>query len=261
MNKAVSVIIPCFNHGTYLLEAIESLEKCDESLFEVIVVNDGSTDPQTLETLRDLAVRYTVIDQKNAGLGAARNSGINAANGKYILLLDADNVVYQNYFTVAIRVLDEDTKVAVVYGKRKLFGDGDAVGQVEPGPFDRNKLVVGNYIDACAVIRKKALEDCGLFATDMPVQGHEDWDLWLTMVEKNWGIYFYDEVAYGYRMRPDSMTSEMSMPENFRLTREYIARKHATLIYDVLSEQYRELRQRRSLIPYFVWRIRDHLRK
>lgn len=82
----VSIIIPCYNYGHFIAETIASVEKCDPRLYELIIINDGSTDLQTCEILRDLEEKgYRVINQENKGVSAARNTGIAAAAGKYIL--------------------------------------------------------------------------------------------------------------------------------------------------------------------------------
>src|SRR5688500_12631026 len=99
-SPAISVIIPCYNQGHYLREALESLEKCNQELFEIIIVNDGSTDSFTNEYTKELESRgYKLIFQQNTGLGQARNNGIKQAVGKYILPLDADNKIYPDYLT------------------------------------------------------------------------------------------------------------------------------------------------------------------
>src|SRR5438093_11112582 len=89
----VSIVIPCYNHGTMLCEALASVEEVrNENLLEVIIVDDGSSDPDTLRILRDTAeAGYRVVSQPNRGPGAARNTGIRLAQGEFILQLDSDN--------------------------------------------------------------------------------------------------------------------------------------------------------------------------
>src|SRR5437899_68511 len=94
----VSVIIPCFNHGEFLMDAVHSVEECARTLYEIIIVNDGSTDPPTVQLLKDLEEKgYNIINQNNQGLAAARNNGIAAATANYILPLDADNKIRPEY--------------------------------------------------------------------------------------------------------------------------------------------------------------------
>ncbi len=250
MDKAISIIIPCYDHGEYLLEALSSLDKCDSRLFEVIIINDGSTAARTLEILREVGKKYKVIDQENGGLCSARNAGIAEAKGKYILPLDADNRVYPGYLEHSIPILDENPEVAVVYGKRDFFGDTSGAELFQPEEFDLARLAVGNYIDACAVIRKTALADCGYYAIDLPEQGLEDWDLWLSIATKGWKFHFLDEVVYGYRFRPTSMARTMVESGDAEKNTAHIVAKHAMLFREILTAQYFELKRRRGWTPY-----------
>src|SRR6266540_5603640 len=121
----VSLITPCYNHGIYIHEAIASIpyEKLTYEI-EHIIVNDGSTDPFTLEKLNQLEENgYKVIHQENLGLAAARNNAIKVAKGKYILPLDSDNKLHENYLTKAVEILENDDSIDVVYGDCLFFGE------------------------------------------------------------------------------------------------------------------------------------------
>lgn len=260
MDKRVSIIIPCYNHGKYLLEALASLEKCDAELFEVIIVNDGSTEAETLRILGELGTGYRIIDQTNGGLCSARNAGIREAKGKYILPLDADNKIYPEYIEHSIAILDINPEVAVVYGKRDFFGDTNGAELFQPEEFDLARLAVGNYIDACAVIRKTVLADCGYYSTDLPEQGLEDWDLWLSLAAKGWKFHFLDEVVYSYRFRPTSMARTMIESGDATKNTAYIVSKHAMLFREILTNQYFELKRRRGWIPYWLKMAAKRLR-
>ena len=162
MPVILSIIIPCYNHGRYLREAVQSIADYTTTpyQYEIIIVNDGSTDLQTIETLNQLnAEGYAIINQTNKGLGAARNTGIQSAKGKYILPLDSDNKINNVYLTKAIDVMEKNKSIAVVYGDAAYFGE--KAGQWKMGGFNLQKLMLGNYIDACAVIRKEVLDGLG----------------------------------------------------------------------------------------------------
>lgn len=226
---AVSVIIPCYNQGEFVLEAIASVESCQENLYEILIVNDGSTSPVTQKVLSYLKEKgYQVIDQSNQGLAAARNTGIKKARGRYILPLDADNKIKPAYITEAVAILDEHPEVGVVYGNVELFGE--KTGIVEVPEFDINRLVAGNYIDACAVFRRTVWQDCGGYDSNIPQKlGYEDWDFWLGVAEKGWQFYHVYEVMYEYRFRVNSMVSACNIPENRRELFRYICSKHLGL--------------------------------
>ncbi|MGA9379156.1 MAG: glycosyltransferase, partial [Phormidium sp.] len=223
---AVSVVIPCYNQGEFILEAISSVESCQDANYEIIIVNDGSTEPLTKKVLQYLKDNgYLVIDQSNQGLARARNKGISKARGRYILPLDSDNKIRPKYLTKSLEILDKLPEVGVVYGDVQLF---DQRTDILPVPdFDINKLAMGNYIDACAILRKQVWLDCGGYDDKIPDKlGYEDWDLWLGAAAKGWKFYHIPEVMFDYRVREDSMVSICRIPENHEKLVRYISTKH-----------------------------------
>jgi glycosyltransferase involved in cell wall biosynthesis len=223
---AISVVIPCYNQGEFILEAISSVESCQDASYEIVIVNDGSTEPLTKKVLQYLKDNgYLVIDQRNQGLAKARNKGISQARGRYILPLDSDNKIRPEYLTKSIEILDKHPEVGVVYGDVQLF---DQRKDILPVPdFDINKLAMGNYIDACAVLRKQVWLDCGGYDDKIPDKlGYEDWDLWLGAAAKGWNFYHIPEVMFDYRVREDSMVSLCRIPENHEKLVRYISTKH-----------------------------------
>ena len=119
----VSVIIPCFNQGLYLDEAVESVLAQTFQDFEILVVDDGSTDEATIKMLKDYARPKTrVIHTDNQGLSMARNNGILEARGDYILPLDADDKIGPGYLEEAVRILDQHRDIGIVYCEAAFFG-------------------------------------------------------------------------------------------------------------------------------------------
>jgi glycosyltransferase involved in cell wall biosynthesis len=225
----LSVVIPCYNHGEFILQAIASVESCQAKVYEILIINDGSTDPLTQQVLQALTDRgYQVIHQENQGLAIARNHGISLAQGRYILPLDSDNKIRPNYITKAIKILDQQPEVGVVYGNFDFFGGVTGIKEVPE--FDINLIVRGNYIDACAVFRKTVWEDAGGYDDKIPEQlGYEDWDFWLSVAEKGWQFYHIDEVLFDYRLRSNSMVSRCNLPEKRWELFRYISTKHIGL--------------------------------
>ena len=225
----LSVVIPCYNQGEYLLEAIASVEACLDRVYEMVIVNDGSTDPITVNVMRYLEEQgYFILNEENQGLASARNNGIKKSQGRYILALDADNKIRSDYILKGIDVLDRNPDVGVVYGKPEWFGEGQRSWEV-PEEFDVGRLILGNYIDACAVFRKSLWKDCGGYDPNMPLSGWEDWDLWLSAIEKGWKFHYIPEVLFDYRVRVDSMVTACDLPENRGQIMQYICLKHARL--------------------------------
>src|SRR5688572_23321549 len=124
MGKAeplISVVIPCFNHGHFIAEAITSVQQDKYQEFEIIVVDDGSTD-DTASVVKNFAeVKY--IYQENRGLAAARNYGIHHARGRYILPLDSDNKIIPEVFLEAAEKMNDDEVIDAVYTNAHYFGD------------------------------------------------------------------------------------------------------------------------------------------
>ena len=221
----VSIVVPCFNHGLYLGEAIASAQACRVPRCEVIVVNDGSDDAATVVALEKLRQDgFHVIDQPNLGPAAARNTAIRASRGRYILPLDADNRLRPRYPLVGTQLLDRNPEIAVVYGDHGLFGE--QAGVRRPGPLDLRRLLRGNYIDTCAVYRREVWEDCGGYqaATEL----WEDWDFWLSAAERGYGFHYVPEVLFDYRVRADAPSSQRNSAL-WRAQREAIVARHSAL--------------------------------
>ena len=204
----VSVVIPCFNQGIYIKDALASLASCNYMHKEIIIVNDGSTDSFTNDLLEQLQKEgYSVIFQENMGLGAARNAGILHSTGKYLLPLDADNKIRNNYISEAVAHLENNEDSAVVYGNAQKFGA--ETGLIQPGSFVLQRLMMGNFIDACAVIRRSALDAVGLY-DNMKIMGYEDWDLWLRLAFKGYRFHYINDILFDYRVVTNSMMRSLN---------------------------------------------------
>lgn len=200
----VSIVIPCYNHGKYIRETLKSIERAkDSALYEIIIVNDGSTDEFTNNELQKLSEEgYHVIKQKNAGQAAARNTAIAKSRGEYILPVDSDNMIYPEYIYKCIEILDADKSIAVVYGNAKTFGNKS--GLLNPGNYNLQKLMLINYIDACAMYRRSLWEAVGGYDPKIPTIGYEDWELWLNASFMGFKFLYIDEVMFEYRILDNS---------------------------------------------------------
>jgi glycosyltransferase involved in cell wall biosynthesis len=226
MGKKLSVVIPCFNHGEFVSEAVESVKQVRRDDVELIVVDDGSTDDLTRKAMDQLSSEGVfVIRQKNGGLAAARNAGIRAAQGEYILPLDADNRIRAAYIAHGVRILDRDSDVGVVYGDANFFGLKKGPWHV--GKFDIEKLLRFNYIDACAIFRRVIWEQNKGYDATMPFQGLEDWDFWLGAVKNKWRFTYVPESLFDYRVLQNSMVTR-TYSRHVEIM-EFILVKHAAL--------------------------------
>lgn len=223
----ISIVIPCYNHGQYIDEAIQSVEEYKEKNYEIIIVNDGSTDEFTNQRLKELKAKgYHVIFQDNQGLGATRNNAIRLAKGKYILPLDADNKIKPDLISKGIKILDANSSISIVYSDRQIFGNSKEI--VKTGRFELPFLLKGNYIDTCAVYRKKVWDDVGGY--DETLRAWEDWDFWLSAAEKGFRFFYIPQPLFYYRVLEDSMIHSFMKGSDVSSLKEYIHKKHMALI-------------------------------
>jgi hypothetical protein len=232
----LSFVIPCFDDGDFLVDAVASVERSAPEGSELIVVNDGSSEPRTLEILDALrSLGYSVIDQENRGLSEARNTAIRAARGRYILPVDADNKIRPGFAEEAVRFLERNDEFGVVYGDRHHFGA--RTGRVHVPEFELAKMLGGNYVDACAVLRKETWKDVGGF--DGAMTGLEDWEFWIHVAERGWRFHRLDAVAFEYRVRPESLLTE-SLERRVRCgLQAHVLEKHQDLFHDHLPGPFR----------------------
>ena len=181
---SVSVIIPTYQLAHLVGQTIDSVLAQTYTDYEIIVVNDGSTD-NTKEVLASYGDRITVIHQENQGAAAARNAGIMATRGKYIAFLDHDDLWLPNKLEKQIAYLESNPKIGLVYSDTFFFNEEG----VYPYTFAQANnippvqhcwtLFVRNSIMSCSVVvvRRECLDEVGLFdATTVPC---DDYDMWL----------------------------------------------------------------------------------
>lgn len=199
-------------------------------------MDDGSTDLYTLSLLDQLEKEgFQIIRQANAGPAVARNRGVLTSTGEFLLLLDSDNRIRQDYMQKALDVFKFDSRVGVVYGRPHFFGEMNEI-RFTPGIFDLDKMLTGNYIDMCAVVRRKTWDDVD--GLDENLYGCEDWELWIKIGVTDWKLTFLDEVLFDYRVRANSHTTLVDSGPK-RYIAEYIGHKHASLIYKRYKHYYR----------------------
>lgn len=199
----VSVIIPCFNHGRFLQDAVASVLAQSFTDFEIIIVNDGSTDVETNRLLHNYSEEKTqVIHTANMGLAAARNNGIAIAKGKYILPLDADDRIGPAYLEKAVAILEDDPQTGIVYCQARLFGAVDTEWLLPA--YSLEKMLVDNIIFCSGFFRKTDWHTVGGFDTGM-VHGWEDYEFWLSLIEMGRKVVKIEETLFYYRVASDSM--------------------------------------------------------
>lgn len=207
-DSLVSVVVPCFNQGLYLRECVDSVLASTYAHFEVIVVNDGSTDIETLRIIKGLKhEKLTVVNQANTGLPGARNAGISIAKGRYILPLDADDTIMPTFLEKAVSVLDFDDRIGIVGGVTELFGEESGIFKLPK--YSKRTIMRLNCLVCTHMFRREDWEKVGGYNPNMRF-GLEDWDFWLSLIEIGRKVYQFDEVLFRYRKHGVSMIGSMT---------------------------------------------------
>lgn len=234
----LSVIIPCYNHGQYIQEAIDSVLTYQDQPIEIIIIDDGSIEAFTISKIKELKQKgFEVLQHQNSGLAFSRNAGISAAKGKYILPLDADNKIKADYIRKALSLL-ENNEADIVYARPIFFGDDIAERKFETKKFGGLDIVFGNYIDACAIFKKEVWIKNKGYDESMPYPGVEDWEFWVNSFFNNFRFYFLDKALYEYRILKNSMIEQLFQEKKYDESRKYIFYKHYESINQRLLEIY-----------------------
>ena len=206
----VTVAVTLYNYEGFIAEALESVALSEFQEFEVVLVDDASTD-DSLRTAKETLERFPwlagmiVARNVNGGLPAARNLAIEHARGEYVFILDADNLVYRHCFGRLVERLNEDPEAAFAYGILEKF---DAVG-----PYDLlswpawhpGRLRHGNFVDAMSMVRRSAFAEVGGYTTDPRLGGWEDLALWCSLVQAGMRGTLVPEIVARYRSGRHSM--------------------------------------------------------
>lgn len=177
----ISIIIPVYNQADKLAKTLAGIASQTYSDYEVIIVNDGSTDQpeavfaaycKTLKTDNS----YLFLNQSNQGAPAARNRGLREAHGEYLFFCDADAVMKPEALAVMLDVLEKNPQASYAYPS---FNWGKKLFKV--GEFDADKLKTGPFIHTMALIRRADFPASGW---DINIKKLQDWDLWLTMLDQ-----------------------------------------------------------------------------
>lgn len=206
----VSVIVPAYNQAIYVSQAIQSVLKQTYSDFELIVVDDGSTDetPQILAGIRDPRIR--VIRQPNAGLSAARNTGLCESSAPLVTFLDADDYFLPDKLEVLSRYLENHSEIGFAAGRAR-YVDHTGATILEPAEAPTSltlpELLSGNPICVSGILlRRTWLDRVGVF--DEKLRACEDWDLWLRLLAAGCHMAWVEHLVVAYRIHPGQMTRQ-----------------------------------------------------
>lgn len=226
----VSIIIPYFNAGETIHETMESVFAQSYQNYDVWIINDGSTDPSSLEALKQYGndPRVTILHQENAGPSVARNYAIEKSLAEFIVPLDADDLIELNTIPEALEVFSKDHNIGVVYGDIQYFGERSDLRIQET--FDIKKQLVYNQIAMCSVIKIEVFNDIGFFDVELSKPGLEDWEFFIRAGASNWKLEHVTSVHFKVRSDKESRTYQVAN-SNIDSIRSYIYKKHSDLIF------------------------------
>jgi glycosyltransferase involved in cell wall biosynthesis len=217
-----TVVIACFNYEGYLQEAVQSALAQDPEP-HVIVVDDGSTNPNTSEVLDRLPGHVDVIRQENQGVSVARNEGLKRAMTPFLFVLDADDRLPPQALAALRTELDRRPDAGFAYGLARFFGDWDGILRFPP--YDPYRLLYRHIIGLSALMRREVLESTGGF--DPSFDQYADWEFWLNALAHGWRGVQVEAVTLDYRRHGSAMTVENRRKYRDQFTR--IRRKHREL--------------------------------
>jgi glycosyltransferase involved in cell wall biosynthesis len=203
----VSVIIPCYNQVEFLEEAIASVKNQTFKDYEIIIVNDGSTEHNAIDLINDFAsFNIFIIHEINKGVSAARNKGIELAQGEFILPLDADDEIHPHYLEEAVEMLENKKQFEIVITGVKYFG---ALQHEEYLPeYSRKQHLLQNLFFNTSLFRKKSFFNAGGYDEDFKT-GWEDWDFYLRLINNESQIGFIPKYYYNYRIKKTSRNADL----------------------------------------------------
>lgn len=226
MSVDVTAVVACFNYGRYVGEAVQSLLSQEGGAPRVIVVDDGSTEPDTHAALDALPPEVEVVRQDNRGVCAARNAGLERVDTRFALVLDADDRLAPGALAAMRGPLEADASLGFAYGTMRFFGDWE--GLLRFPPYDPYRLLYRHTIGLSALMRRELVEQTGGF--DPAFEHFEDWELWVHALAHGWRGRQVDAVTLEYRRHGQTkLTADRARYRRaFRLLRV----KHAGLYAD-----------------------------
>ena len=244
----VSVIIPCYNGGAHLPGALESLKAQTFQDFEVIVVDDGSDDAETLRILEKTSDGVRVMRQENKGLPAARNAGMAEATGELLLPLDCDDRLEPEFLEKTVAALDANPQAAFAFSHLRMSGDKQGVLAKDYNFFTQLFL---NQIPYCLLMRRRVWETVGGYDETMD-KGYEDWEFNIRMGAGGFHGVGVAEPLFVYAVSATGMLQAVSTRLHAQLWRDIQCRNPRLYRLGALLAARKAWRHRPSAYPAWL---------
>ena len=200
----ITAVVPYYNMGCYVADAVRSLLSQSWPALDVIIVDDGS-DEENRQALSRFEgnPRVRVMHQAHAGGSAARNRGFEAAGGKYIIFLDADDILEASFAEKAAAILEANEDICLVASLSRFFGDRK--GHNKRQPYTVENILLGNSHSGFGMFRKSDWE--AMPGKEIPLPYGQDWDFWVSMISSGKRAFRIEEFLYNYRRHGASISS------------------------------------------------------
>ena len=227
----VSILITNYNKAPFLNEAISSCLNQKSDDFEVLLIDDGSTD-NSQEIIKSFSEvkNFRYILNSNQGVIKTRNEGIKACKGQYVLQLDGDDKLGEGFLNLTVPVLENDKNVGIVYCNTSFFGAKS--GELELGKFTMEKQLRTNQIVITALFRKDDFLRTKGYSHEFD-KGYEDWDFWMSIIELKRNVVKIESVQFYYRILSDSRNIRISATTEREL--KYSIWKNHQSLYDTID--------------------------
>jgi glycosyltransferase involved in cell wall biosynthesis len=251
----ISVIIPCWNAGFFLKKTLDSVLNQTYGEYEIIIVNDGSTDSETINVIKSYHnqnnKKIKVINQSNMGLPAARNIGIKKSKGEYFFFLDSDDWIDKDCLEILLKKI-KNKKNLYACSYFETFQDENYL--ITP-TYNFFELLFSNQLPYCCLFPRSLIKKFGSYDEKM-IDGFEDWELHIKLAKNNVFPVIIKKVLFHYRVSKKGMLKSRSL-KKYAETLNYIRRKHKD-IFNLSSlitiySQWKLKKSKYFLSNYFIF--------
>jgi len=254
-----SIIIPLYNGANMITATLDTVIAQTYKDYEVIMVNDGSPDNVGSVVRKYIndhpQIKFVYIEQKNKGLGGARNTAMKNATGDIIAILDQDDVWYPEKLAKVADVYKNHPDVSIVVHNQYLRANGAIQSEAISGPYEkdmyRKLLFVDNCLSTSATTFKRVLlEDVGYFSEEVnKLHFVEDYDLWLRMAAKGYKFHFMPKILGEYVLHESNNSSDVETIYRGAL---YVIEKHYALLPGKKPLDWYRMRRKKAEYLYYI---------
>ena len=251
----VTAIIPCYNDGQYIMQALQSLYNQTVLAEKIIIVDDGSNEAtrNVLKKIEHASVQ--IVYQDNKGVSNARNTAIAIAQTEYIVNLDADDYFEPTFIAKAVEVLNNNSQIVAVSSYCCKFWEDKTVEIIKPLGGQLKDFIVINNCSANTIFRKQCWQDVSGFDEKMQ-EGYEDWEFWIAILTQGGTIHIINEVLSHYRIKKVSRDKKALENHDFEL-RQYIFLKHKEVYITNLDFYINQLLRQNSLLRNSIYNVKN----